>query len=198
MQKKSFNIVFFGSPGCGKGTHAAEVAQRYHLQTISTGELYRSEIAAQTELGIMAQKLIDAGQLCPDELTLNMLHKHIDTLPETANGFILDGVPRTLKQAEMMDGIGYDKPVNIDMVIYLEVTEEEAVRRILERAAISGRADDTLDVIKSRLENYAKLTQPLAAYYEKQNKLFTVDAMSTIEIVSDRINKVIDDFLASR
>ena len=118
MQKKTFNIVFFGSPGCGKGTHAAEVAQRYHLQTISTGELYRSEIAAQTELGIMAKKLIDAGQLCPDELTLNMLHNHIESMPET-NGFILDGVPRTQKQAEMMDGIGYDKPINIDMVLYL-------------------------------------------------------------------------------
>lgn len=195
MQKKTFNIVFFGSPGCGKGTHAAEVAQRYHLQTISTGELYRSEIAAQTELGIMAKKLIDAGQLCPDELTLNMLHNHIESMPET-NGFILDGVPRTQKQAEMMDGIGYDKPINIDMVLYLEVTEEEAVRRILERAAISGRADDTLEVIKSRLENYAKLTQPLADYYEKQNKLYRVDAMSTIEIVSERINKVLDPFLS--
>ncbi len=193
MQKKTFNIVFFGSPGCGKGTHAAEVAQRYHLQTISTGELYRSEIAAQTELGIMAKKLIDAGQLCPDELTLNMLHNHIESMPET-NGFILDGVPRTQKQAEMMDGIGYDKPINIDMVLYLEVTEEEAVRRILERAAISGRADDTLEVIKSRLENYAKLTQPLADYYEKQNKLYRVDAMSTIEVVSERIYKVLDPF----
>ena len=193
MQKKTFNIVFFGSPGCGKGTHAAEVAQRYHLQTISTGELYRSEIAAQTELGIMAKKLIDAGQLCPDELTLNMLHNHIESIPET-NGFILDGVPRTQKQAEMMDGIGYDKPINIDMVLYLEVTEEEAVRRILERAAISGRADDTLEVIKSRLENYAKLTQPLADYYEKQNKLYRVDAMSTIEVVSERIYKVLDPF----
>jgi adenylate kinase len=193
MQKKSFNIVFFGSPGCGKGTHAAEVAQRYHLQTISTGELYRSEIAAQTELGVMAKKLIDAGQLCPDELTLNMLHNHIESIPET-NGFILDGVPRTQKQAEMMDGIGYDKPINIDMVLYLEVTEEEAVRRILERAAISGRADDTLEVIKSRLENYAKLTQPLADYYEKQNKLYRVDAMSTIEVVSERIYKVLDPF----
>jgi adenylate kinase len=193
MQKKSFNIVFFGSPGCGKGTHAAEVAQRYHLQTISTGELYRSEIAAQTELGVMAKKLIDAGQLCPDELTLNMLHNHIESIPET-NGFILDGVPRTQKQAEMMDGIGYDKPINIDMVLYLEVTEEEAVRRILERAAISGRADDTLEVIKSRLENYAKLTQPLADYYEKQKKLYRVDAMSTIEVVSERIYKVLDPF----
>ena len=193
MQKKTFNIVFFGSPGCGKGTHAAEVAQRYHLQTISTGELYRSEIAAQTELGIMAKKLIDAGQLCPDELTLNMLHNHIESMPET-NGFILDGVPRTQKQAEMMDGIGYDKPINIDMVLYLEVTEEEAIRRILERAAISGRADDTLEVIKSRLENYAKLTQPLADYYEKQNKLYRVDAMSTIEVVSERIYKVLDPF----
>ena len=193
MQKKTFNIVFFGSPGCGKGTHAAEVAQRYHLQTISTGELYRSEIAAQTELGIMAKKLIDAGQLCPDELTLNMLHNHIESIPET-NGFILDGVPRTQKQAEMMDGIGYDKPINIDMVLYLEVTEEEAVRRILERAAISGRADDTLEVIKSRLENYAKLTQPLADYYEKQKKLYRVDAMSTIEVVSERIYKVLDPF----
>ncbi|MBR4219065.1 MAG: adenylate kinase [Bacteroidales bacterium] len=193
MQKKTFNIVFFGSPGCGKGTHAAEVAQRYHLQTISTGELYRSEIAAQTELGIMAKKLIDAGQLCPDELTLNMLHNHIESMPET-NGFILDGVPRTQKQAEMMDGIGYDKPINIDMVLYLEVTEEEAVRRILERAAISGRADDTLEVIKSRLENYAKLTQPLADYYEKQKKLYRVDAMSTIEVVSERIYKVLDPF----
>ena len=93
-----------------------------------------------------------------------------------------------------MDGIGYDKPINIDMVLYLEVTEEEAVRRILERAAISGRADDTLEVIKSRLENYAKLTQPLADYYEKQNKLYRVDAMSTIEVVSERIYKVLDPF----
>ena len=193
MQKKTFNIVFFGSPGCGKGTHAAEVAERYHLQTISTGELYRNEIAAQTELGILAKKLIDAGQLCPDELTLNMLHNHIESMPET-NGFILDGVPRTQKQAEMMDGIGYDKPINIDLVLYLEVTEEEAVRRILERSAISGRADDTLEVIKSRLENYAKLTQPLADYYEKQNKLYRVDAMSTIEVVSERIYKVLDPF----
>lgn len=195
MKKKNFNLVLLGSPGCGKGTHAIEIAERYHLQTISTGELYRSEIAAQTELGIMAQKLIDAGHLCPDELTLNMLHNHMASLPEV-NGFILDGVPRTIKQAEMMDGIGYDKPVNIDIVLYLKITEDEAVRRILERAAISGRADDTIDVIKSRLETYAKQTHPLIAYYEKQNKLITVDGMSTIEVVSERINKVLDEFLS--
>lgn len=194
MEKKKFNIVFFGAPGCGKGTQAELAAAKFQLETVSTGQLYRNEMAAQTELGMQAKQLIDAGQLCPDELTLNMLNKHIASIPE-AKGFILDGVPRTMEQAEMMDGKGYDKPVDVEMVIYLQVEEEEVTRRILERAKVSGRADDTPEVIKSRLVNYFKLTQPLADYYEKQNKLYKIDGMDSIENVSAKICKVIDSVI---
>lgn len=189
---KKFNLVLFGAPGCGKGTQAEKIAAKYGLESISTGQLYRNEIANKTELGLEAKKLIDAGKLCPDELTLNMLNKRMGEADASSNGFIFDGVPRTIEQAQMMDGIGYDKPVDITLVVYLKVDNEEVTRRILERAKVSGRADDTPEVIKSRLENYFALTQPLESYYAKQNKIYHVDGMNTIEKVFEDVCKVID------
>lgn len=190
---KKFNLVLFGAPGCGKGTQAEKIAAKYGLESISTGQLYRNEIANKTELGLEAKKLIDAGKLCPDELTLNMLNKRMGEADASSNGFIFDGVPRTIEQAQMMDGIGYDKPVDITLVVYLKVDNEEVTRRILERAKVSGRADDTPEVIKSRLENYFALTQPLESYYAKQNKIYHVDGMNSIEQVFEDVCKVIDE-----
>ncbi|MCQ2285268.1 MAG: adenylate kinase [Bacteroidales bacterium] len=188
---KIFSVALFGAPGCGKGTQAALLAKHSGLVPISTGDLYRYEMSHDTELGLKAKEFINNGQLCPDSLTLDMLHKHLCQLPDS-KGIILDGVPRTIAQAEMLDGIDYSHPVPISLVIYLTVDKDEVVRRILERAKISHRSDDTPEVAEQRIQNYLEQTAPLIDYYTKQGKLIEVNGMQTIEEVSASIFAIID------
>jgi len=187
-----FNIALLGAPGCGKGTQADLLKEHYNLNHVSTGDLYRKEIAEGSELGLMAKAIIDRGELCPDELTLNMLFNHLSQHNDT-KGFILDGVPRTLKQVQMMEGIGFEHIINIDMTIYLEVDNEIVAERLFKRAELLGRTDDTPEVIKERIINYENLTYPLINYFNQKGILYKIDGMRSVEEVFGDICKVIDE-----
>ena len=186
-----FNIVLLGAPGSGKGTQARLLEQRYPLTHISTGALYRKEIASGSPIGIKAKHLIDRGNLCPDEMTLNLLYNYCATLQDT-RGFILDGVPRTLTQAKMMDGVGYQHIIPVTVAVYIKIEEQEIVARLLKRAVLENRTDDNLDVIRKRVEHYETLTKPLVAHYRAQKKLIKINGMQKEEQVFTDICKMLD------
>lgn len=181
-----FNIVLLGGPGSGKGTQALLIAQHYHLVHLSTGALFRSEIERETTIGKQAKVLIDKGNYCPDDMTLNMLNNHILT-QKGGHGFIFDGVPRTLQQAKMMDGIDYHHPIPVTLVVNLQVNEQEIIQRIEKRYIEERRSDDQFRILPQRMENYRTLTEPLIEYYAKQNKLIQVNGMNRIEEVFQHI-----------
>jgi adenylate kinase len=188
-----FNIVLLGAPGSGKGTQADLLKQKYNLQHASTGDLYRKEMAEQSPLGIKAKNIIERGDLCPDELTLDMLYKFYSSR-EDANGFLLDGVPRTLQQAKMMEGKGYPHQIPVTVAVYIDADDKEVTERLIKRAVILKRADDTPEVIKQRIDNYHIQTKPLIDYYLSQNKLVKVNGMQKVEKVFEDINSLIDQF----
>lgn len=191
MNNNQFNIVLLGAPGSGKGTQAPKLMEKFKLHHISTGDMFRKEIASQSPIGIKAKSIIDNGGLCPDDVTLDMLNSYLSKLGE-CKGYILDGVPRTIEQAQMLDGINYDKPVSISKVVYIKIDEEEIIKRILKRAAELGRTDDTPEVAKNRTEQYFKLTHPLIDYYQKQGKLIEINGMQTIDEVFADICKALE------
>lgn len=191
MNNNQFNIVLLGAPGSGKGTQAPKLMEKFKLHHISTGDMFRKEIASQSPIGIKAKSIIDNGGLCPDDVTLDMLNSYLSKLGE-CKGYILDGVPRTIEQTQMLDGINYDKPVSISKVVYIKIDEEEIIKRILKRAAELGRTDDTPEVAKNRTEQYFKLTHPLIDYYQKQGKLIEINGMQTIDEVFADICKALE------
>lgn len=191
MNNNQFNIVLLGAPGSGKGTQAPKLMEKFKLHHISTGDMFRKEISSQSPIGIKAKSIIDNGGLCPDDVTLDMLNSYLSKLGE-CKGYILDGVPRTIEQAQMLDGINYDKPVSISKVVYIKIDEEEIIKRILKRAAELGRTDDTPEVAKNRTEQYFKLTHPLIDYYQKQGKLIEINGMQTIDEVFADICKALE------
>ena len=188
---KQINIVMFGAPGSGKGTQAKQMAEKFQLEHVSTGDLFRYEISHKTPLGLKAQEIINRGDLCPDDITLGMLRNHIEKHADS-KGFIFDGVPRTIKQAEMLDDPSFFTDLDITKVIYLKVEMEEVQRRILKRAEIEQRADDTPATVKTRVENFFAQTMPLVDYYEKQGKLVEINGMQDIEHVFADICKVVE------
>ncbi|MCQ2265565.1 MAG: adenylate kinase [Bacteroidales bacterium] len=190
MNNNQFNIVLLGAPGSGKGTQAPKLMEAFKLHHISTGDMFRKEIASQSPIGIKAKSIIDNGGLCPDDVTLDMLNSYLSKLGE-CKGYILDGVPRTIEQAQMLDGVNYDKPISISKVVYIKIDEEEIIKRILKRATELGRADDTPEVAKNRTEQYFKLTHPLIDYYKKQGKLIEINGMQTIDEVFADICKAL-------
>lgn len=192
MSTQQCNIVLLGAPGSGKGTQAPKLMEKYGLFHISTGDMFRKEIASQSPIGLKAKSIIERGELCPDDVTLDMLNSFLSKLGE-CKGHILDGVPRTIEQAHMMDGINYDKPISISKVIYIKIEEEEIIKRILKRAAELGRTDDTPEVAKNRTAQYFKLTHPLIEYYQKQGKLIEINGMQTIDEVFADICKALDN-----
>lgn len=189
--KHFFNIALLGAPGCGKGTQADLIQRRYNLYHVSTGDLYRKEIAAGSELGLIAKDLIDKGELCPDELTLQMLYDYLSKHTRT-KGFILDGVPRTIKQVHMMEGIDFDHVIDIKMAIYIKVEKEIVAERLFKRAELIGRSDDSPEIIKQRIINYENLTYPVAKYFRKKGLLYKIDGMQSVEKVFQDICRVID------
>ena len=188
-----FNIVLLGAPGSGKGTQADLLKEQFSLVHASTGDLYRKEMAACSPLGMRAKEIINRGDLCPDELTLDMLYQFCLS-HKNSRGFLLDGVPRTLEQAQMMEGIGYPNIIPVTMAIYLEVDENVVVERLAKRAAELNRTDDTPEVIRQRIANYERQTKPLIDYYHAQNKLIKANGMQTVEDVFLDICKMIDHF----
>lgn len=186
-----FNIVLLGGPGCGKGTQAKRIKEKYGLTHLSTGALFRHEMEIQSEVGIIAQKAIDKGNYCPDEVTLDMLNSHIKASGNT-KGFIFDGVPRTIEQAKRMDGINYSPAVPVNLVIYIFVDDEEIKKRILHRAKEEDRGDDKQpEVIEQRIRNFHQLTEPLIRYYSDQDKLLKVNGMQSIDAVFHDIDAII-------
>ena len=186
------NIVLFGAPGSGKGTQAKLIAEKFGFDHVSTGDLFRYEISHKTPLGLKAQEIINRGDLCPDDITLGMLNNHIQKHADS-KGFIFDGVPRTIKQAEMLDDKNLFKDLNISMVLYLYVEMEEVEKRILKRAQLENRADDTPKTVKARVANFFDQTMPLVDYYKNQGKLIQLNGMQDIEHVFADICKTIEN-----
>ncbi len=184
--------ILFGPPGAGKGTHAVAVREKYNLCHISTGELLRAEISAGTELGKQAKALIDKGLLVPDEVVEGMIASKFDTVTGV-NGFLLDGFPRTLNQAEDLDKILSERGQKVDAVISLMISDELVKQRIAHRAAIEGRADDASEeTINNRIKTYHSQTEPLIDFYKSQGKYHEVSAdASTIEENRQRVLELI-------
>jgi len=188
------NIVLFGKPGAGKGTQADFLKHKYNLVHLSTGDIFRFNMKNDTELGKLAKSYIDNGDLVPDEVTINMLQDEVENNPQ-AKGFLFDGLPRTIAQAEALDKFLAGKNQEITATVALEANDEVLVQRLLERGKTSGRADDQdEEKIRNRYQEYNEKTAPLMDYYKAQHKIFAVDGIGTIEQVTERLSLVLDTF----
>lgn len=187
-----FNLILFGPPGSGKGTQSEKLIAKYGLKHLSTGDLLRSEIARQTPLGQEAQNFMDKGQLVPDEVVIGMISSALEANPQ-ASGFLFDGFPRTSAQAEALDKLLELKEAPISVMLALEVSEEELVKRLLKRGETSGRSDDTNEnVIRARIEEYHKKTAVVADYYREFDKVAMVKGEGTIDEIFGRLCHEID------
>ncbi|MBA9076997.1 MULTISPECIES: adenylate kinase [Rufibacter] len=186
------NIVLFGPPGAGKGTQSQKLIQKYGLIHLSTGDLLRSEIAQGTELGLKAKGLMDAGLLVPDEVVIGMIESKLAQNPNAA-GFIFDGFPRTVPQAEALDQLLQKYDQGISCMVALEVPEEELVKRLLLRGQTSGRPDDADEVlIQKRVVEYNTKTAPVANYYAQQNKFYAINGIGEIDEIFNKSCEVIE------
>ena len=186
------NIILCGAPGSGKGTQSELITKQYGLQHLSTGDALRAEIATGSELGKLISSYISKGQLVPDEVTIEMLSKHIDSLPADTKGLVFDGFPRTENQAVELEKLMQKRGDKAAVLLDINVPEDEVIRRLLERGKTSGRADDNLDTIKERLVVYHRQTEPVAAYYKSLGKYQAVDGLGTIPEIFTRIQAVLD------
>lgn len=191
--KKKLNIVLFGPPGAGKGTQSQFLIERYGLVHLSTGDLLRAEIKAESPLGLKAKELMDEGVLVPDEVVIGMILNKLDA-NNTARGFIFDGFPRTRAQAIALDELLQKKGQAITKMLALEVAEEELVKRLLGRGATSGRADDQDEaVIRKRIVEYEQKTAPLKEYYSAQDKYTGIDGVGSIDAITERLVQAIGE-----
>ncbi len=186
------NIVLFGPPGAGKGTQSQNLIQQYNLIHLSTGDILRGEISNGTPLGLEAKKLMDEGLLVPDEVVIGMISNKLDQNKD-AKGFIFDGFPRTVAQAEALDQLLVSKNEAISGMIALEVEEVELEKRLLLRGKDSGRPDDqNPEIIKKRVHEYTTKTAPVANFYKSQSKFYSVQGLGTIENIFSDIKAVIE------
>src|SRR6058998_370454 len=189
-------LILLGPPGAGKGTQAQRLVHKHHIVQLSTGEMLRAAVAAQTPVGLQAKDIMASGALVPDEIVIGIISDRIDQ-PDAKNGFILDGFPRTVPQAEALDELLKKKHMRLDAVIELRVNESALLQRVETRAAEMRargeevRIDDTPEVLTKRLASYRSQTEPLIHYYSERRKLLTVDGMMTIEHVSREINRIL-------
>ena len=190
-------LLIVGPPGAGKGTQAARIVERYGVPWISTGDIFRANIKAGTPLGQRVSQLIEAGKLVPDELTNEIVEDRLRQ-DDVADGFLLDGYPRTVDQVHALDAVLQAEARTLDAVVLLEVDTDEVVERLLKRAAIEGRADDTEAVIRHRQQVYADQTQPLVELFSTRGILISVDGLGSVDEVSDRIFTALDAKLASK
>ena len=190
------NLVLFGKPGAGKGTQAAFLKDKYNLVHISTGDIFRYNIKNETKLGKLAQSYMDKGDLVPDEVTIQMLQEEVEKNPN-AEGFIFDGFPRTIAQAEALDAFLTSKGMRIHGTLALEADDEVLIKRLLERGKVSGRTDDQdEEKIRNRFTEYNEKTAPLIAFYQAQGKYHPINGIGTIEEITTRLSETIDKIKA--
>ncbi len=187
-----FNLILFGPPGSGKGTQSVKTAEKYQLKHVSTGDILRAEIKAESPLGLKVKDVIERGELVSDDLLIEILHKVMDENKQV-KGFIFDGFPRTIVQAEALDELMQKLNVEISKVISLDVADEEIISRLLKRAEIEGRKDDNKETINNRLSVYKNQTSPLLEYYDKQNKLAKINGVGSVEEIFDSICEKLDN-----
>ncbi|MDO9373641.1 MAG: adenylate kinase [Ferruginibacter sp.] len=191
------NLILFGPPGSGKGTQSEKLIRKYGLKHLSTGDLLRSEIASQTVLGLEAKKLMDRGQLVPDEVVIGMISSALESNPQ-AKGFLFDGFPRTSAQAEALDRLLELKNTGINKMIAMQVSEEELVSRLLKRGMTSGRSDDNNEgVIRARIAEYHNKTAAVADYYQKFGKVVSVKGEGNVDEIFEGLCKEIDEVLVA-
>jgi adenylate kinase len=189
-------LILLGPPGAGKGTQAQRLVHRYSIVQLSTGEMLRAAVAAETPVGLRAKDIMASGSLVPDEMVIGIISDRLDQ-PDMKNGFILDGFPRTVPQAEALDELLKKKHIKLDAVVELRVNESALLSRVETRVAEMRargedvRIDDTPEVLSKRLASYRALTEPLIHYYSERRKLLTVDGMMTIEHVTREINRIL-------
>jgi adenylate kinase len=189
-------LILLGPPGSGKGTQAQRLVHRYGIIQLSTGEMLRAAVTAQTPVGLKARDIMASGNLVPDDIVIGIISDRLDQ-PDAAKGFILDGFPRTVPQAQALDELLKKKHIKLDAVIELRVNESALLQRVESRAAEMRargeevRVDDTPEVLTKRLASYRALTEPLIHYYSERRKLLTVDGMMTIEHVTREINRIL-------
>ena len=188
------NVVLFGPPGAGKGTQSEILLQRYGLVHLSTGDIFRFNIKNATELGLQAKAFMDKGELVPDSLTISMLESEV-VKHQDAKGFIFDGFPRTSAQAEALDVFLTTRNASITCMLALEVDEEELIKRLLNRATTSGRADDADEsIVRNRIAVYNRETAPVAGYYQACDKYRGVMGVGTVEEITGRLCAALDAF----
>ena len=180
-------LILMGPPGAGKGTQAAFLAEHFSIPAISTGDIFRANVSEGTELGLEAKRYMDAGEYVPDEVTNKMVRNRI-LEGDAERGFLLDGYPRTLAQVEELDSMIEETGHRLDAVVVLTVDAEEIVQRLLQRALVEGRADDTEDVIRRRQEVYGEQTEPLIGVYRERGLLIEVDGMGEVSDVTRRLH----------
>src|SRR4051794_13380355 len=189
-------LILLGPPGAGKGTQAQRLVYKYNIVQLSTGEMLRAAVAAETPIGLQAKDIMASGSLVPDEIVVGIISDRLDQ-PDMKNGFILDGFPRTVRQAAALDELLKKKHIKLDAVVELRVNESALLDRVETRVAEMRargedvRIDDTPEVLSKRLANYRSQTEPLIHYYSERRKLLTVDGMMTIEHVTREINRIL-------
>ena len=186
------NLILFGPPGAGKGTQAEFLRDNYHLHHISTGEMLRSAIKDATPLGLEAKKFVESGGLVPDEVIIGLVREVLIKDKAEGRGFLLDGFPRTLAQAEALDSLFRELGITDVRVVMLEAPEEELLQRMIKRGKDSGRADDTEETIRYRFKVYQDQTNPVRAYYEKTRGVQLVDGLGSIGEITTRIKSVLE------
>jgi len=184
------NIVLFGPPGAGKGTQSKSIIEHYGLIHLSTGDMLRGEMASGSDLGEQVKSIMEQGLLVSDEIVIALISKRLDANPN-ANGFIFDGFPRTVPQAEALDNLLEEKKTSITYMISLSVQEEELVSRLIKRGQEQGRADDNEETIRKRITEYNAKTLPVASYYDDQNKLHEVNGVGSVEDIEKRISCIL-------
>lgn len=185
------NLIFFGPPGAGKGTQAQIIEKKYDLKQLSTGDMLREEVQAQTPLGVEAKKMMDEGVLVADEIVIGMIASRIDS-DECKNGAIFDGFPRTEAQAIALYEMLAERGKKIDLVLELQVSDDAILDRILKRAKEEGRSDDNVEALKKRLAAYRDYSAEVLPYYQDKDGVHPVDGMQTIDTVTSQIETILN------